>query len=126
MSEERKRTGDRGEEAVSRFLEAQGQQILERNYRAGHLEIDIISLALDGVHFVEVKTRRPPMQADPQDCVTLPKQRRLVKAALAYLSKQKNPMIRDLESHFDVASVVLDGDSETIEVYKDAFIPIYL
>ena len=80
---------------------------------------------LDGVHFVEVKTRRPPLQADPQECVTFPKQRRLVKAALAYLSKQKDPHVRDCECHFDVAAVVIDGERTDIQYYPEAFIPIY-
>lgn len=121
----RQQTGRIGEEAVCRYLEARGHRILWRNCRQGHLELDIISQDLDGVHFVEVKTRRPPLQADPQECVTFPKQRRLVKAALAYLSKQKDPHVRDCECHFDVAAVVIDGERTDIQYYPEAFIPIY-
>lgn len=126
MTDGRKRTGDRGEEAVKRYLEAKGHTILERNRRAGHLETDIISLDVDGVHFVEVKTRRPPMQMSPQECVTLPKQRRLVKAAQAYLSTCRDPRISGAEVHFDIAAVILEGDTETISIFEDAFIPIFL
>lgn len=126
MAEGRKRTGEIGEAAVCRYLEAKGHTILERNRRAGHLETDIITLNIDGVHFVEVKTRRPPMQLDPQECVTVPKQRRLVKAAQAYLSAGRDPRVRGAEVHFDVAAVILEGETETISIYEDAFIPIFL
>lgn len=122
---DRKKVGDDGEEAVSRYLEARGHKILARNYRAGHLELDIISLAQDGVHFVEVKTRRPPMQLDPQECVTLPKQKRLVKAAMAFLARSRNPLLIDVEYHFDVAAVVIEDENKLISYYPEAFIPIY-
>ena len=54
----RRRLGQQGEDIACAFLEGLGHQILERNWRSGHLEIDIISLGADGIHFVEVKTRR--------------------------------------------------------------------
>ena len=41
--------GQRGEDAAVRFLYSQGFEILERNWRSGHLEIDII--AKDGEYF---------------------------------------------------------------------------
>lgn len=122
---ERKKVGDEGEEAVSRYLEAGGHRILARNYRAGHLELDIVTLAQDGVHFVEVKTRRPPMQLDPQECVTLPKQKKLVKAAQAFLARSRSPLPADVEYHFDVAAVVIENDNRVISYFPDAFIPIY-
>ena len=50
--------GRAGEDAAAKFLKAHGFKILERNYRSGRNEIDII--ALDGgiLVFVEVKTRK--------------------------------------------------------------------
>ena len=44
----RAQTGRTGEDAACRYLTEQGHTILERNWRSGHLEIDIISLAPDG------------------------------------------------------------------------------
>jgi putative endonuclease len=46
-----------------------GHTILERNWRSGHLEIDIISFDKDGTHFVEVKTRSRSIQALSQEYV---------------------------------------------------------
>ena len=124
--DERKKTGNDGEDAACRFLASKGQQVLERNWRSGHLEIDIISFDADGIHFVEVKTRRPPMQADPQESVTATKQKRLARAALGYLNKAKNPLLRDAECHFDIVAVTIERDnSQKIEYFKDAFYPMY-
>jgi len=124
--DERKRTGNEGEEAVCRYLSERGHQILARNWRAGHLELDIISLDLRGIHFVEVKTRRPPLQAAPQESVRWDKQRNMVKAALSYLRRSKNPLLRDVESHFDVAAVTMIDDTQpVIEYFENAFYPMY-
>ena len=53
----RRQLGKAGEYVACGFLRSMGHIILERNWRSGHLEIDIISLDRDGIHFVEVKTR---------------------------------------------------------------------
>lgn len=124
--DERRKTGNEGEDAAARFLASRGHQVLDRNWRSGHLELDIVSLAADGIHFVEVKTRRPPMQAEPQESVTATKQKRLVKAALAYLNRSRNPLLRDVEYHFDIVAVTLDNPGMTIRYFPDAFIPIYI
>ena len=81
-SNHRQELGKTGEDLACRYLESKGHRILERNYRSGHLEIDIISLDADGIHFVEVKTRRDSIQAPPQDNVGKVKQDRIVKARL--------------------------------------------
>ena len=62
----RRDLGRRGEDIACDLLRKMGHTILERNYRNGHLEIDIISIDADGIHFVEVKTRRDSIQAPPQ------------------------------------------------------------
>ena len=54
----RRDLGRLGEDIACDLLRKMGHTILERNYRNGHLEIDIISIDADGIHFVEVKTRR--------------------------------------------------------------------
>ena len=59
------------------FLQSQGHQILDRNWRSGHLELDIISEAPDGVHFVEVKARTAPVTTSVSDQVNKVKQKRI-------------------------------------------------
>ena len=122
----RKRTGNEGEDAACAFLEANGHQVLARNWRAGHLELDIVSYCGDGVHFVEVKTRRPPLQAEPQESVTPTKQKRLVRAALTYLNRSRDPRLGSVEYHFDIVAVTIDNPGMTIGYFPDAFIPIYI
>ena len=126
METSRMKLGKRGEDAACGFLQGRGHVILERNCRRGHLETDIISLDGDGIHFVEVKSRTAPVQAAPQENVTVRKQKRLAAGALRYLNSSRNEMLaRDLEVNFDVIAVVFDGDKTEIEYFPNAFVPIY-
>ena len=61
--------GHSGEDLACEFLIDKGHIILERNWRFGHLEIDIISCNPEGIHFVEVKARKTNIQAPPQNSV---------------------------------------------------------
>lgn len=122
----RRELGRQGEDAACRFLEGMGHTILERNWRAGHLEIDIISFNEEGIHFVEVKTRRRNIQAPPQDNVNGTKQRRIVKAALKYLNTTKGIPFGNRECFFDIAAVTCVSGRLEIEWFPQAYIPIYL
>ena len=120
----RQTIGRKGEDIACRFLEGKGHKILERNFRSGHLEIDIISQDSLGIHFVEVKTRRMNVQAPPQDNVDIGKQKRIVSAAKKYLSACR-PAGSE-ECFFDVAAITFEGDSAHMEWIPQAYIPIYL
>lgn len=118
--------GKRGEEVACRFLEANGHSILHRNYRAGHLEIDIISMDRNGVHFVEVKSRVAPVSAAPEENVTVSKQKSIASAALKFLHTTKDPRLNgDTEAFFDVVAVTFDGGKTIVDWFPDAFIPMY-
>lgn len=123
---QKKQTGRRGEQIACDYLLKEGHVILERNWRSGHLEVDIISFDSKGIHFVEVKTRRPPFQALPQDCVDRTKQRNIAKAAAAYMRSAKGKGVRDSEIWFDIVSVIIDGTQETVEYIPAAYTPIYI
>jgi len=122
----RRDIGRKGEDIACAFLEGLGHTILERNWRSGHLEVDIISLGHDGIHFVEVKTRRRNIQAPPQDNVGRSKQERIVKAAGRYLRKGKGIHYGTLECMFDVIAVTFEGSQAKTEWFPQAYIPIYL
>lgn len=119
--ERRGRLGSLGEDIVCRFLEDRGHTVLERNWRCGHLEIDIISVAADGIHFVEVKTRRQQTACNMGESVGAVKQRRLAAAAGSYL-RQKYP--GGAECFFDVASVICGSGGVEIEYIPEAFVPV--
>ena len=77
----RRELGQLGEELACEWLREMGHTILERNWRSGHLEVDIISYDADGIHFVVVKARQESIQAPPQMSVDWQKQRNIVQAA---------------------------------------------
>lgn len=103
-----------------------GHTILERNWRSGHLEIDIISVDPEGIHFVEVKARQKSIQAPPQENVDAAKQRRIAKAALRYLNSSKRLPRRDMECMFDVVAVTFDTEGAHVEWFPQAYIPLYI
>ena len=118
--------GRKGEDIACEFLIGKGHTILARNYRSGHLEIDIITFDSEGIHFVEVKARRHSIQAPPQDNVNMQKQKKIVKAAQSYLRKGKGAAVRNKECMFDVVAVTFREDTVTTEYFEQAFIPIYI
>lgn len=119
----KKALGAMGEDMACRYLESRGHRILERNWRGGHLEVDIISEASDGVHFVEVKTRIAPVAASLEDQVGRTKQHRIADAALKYLNTNHTEL--NSEVFFDIVSVVFDGESAEVKYIPGAWIPIY-
>ena len=128
MKTDRAVVGRKGEEEASRYLAGLGHRILARNWRGGHLELDIVTLAGTELHFVEVKSRVAPVMAEPQRNVGREKQRRLVAAAQAFLhAEDRKDLPADLEVFFDVMSVVFYGAGADFEIeyYPKAFIPLY-
>ena len=122
----RQTLGKKGEDIACRYLQSRGHVILERNWRSGHLEIDIISIDADGIHFVEVKARRDSIQAPPQYNVDRIKQSRITKAALGFLHSSKGLPLSSYECHFDVVAITFAGDSYSTEWFPQAYIPIYV
>lgn len=119
--------GRRGEDVACEFLTGKGHTIVQRNFRAGHLEIDIISLDRNGVHFVEVKSRVAPVAVSPEENVTAAKQKKVADAALRYLHTSKDKRLSaDLEVSFDVVAVTFDGGGEIVEWFPNAYYPMYL
>lgn len=119
--------GRRGEEVACEFLTGKGHIIVQRNFRSGHLEIDIISLDRNGVHFVEVKSRVAPVAVSPEENVTAAKQKKVADAALRYLHTSKDKRLSaDLEVSFDVVAVTFDGGGEIVEWFPNAYYPMYL
>ena len=117
----KKAFGQLGEDKACAFLQARGHRIVARNWRGSHLEVDIISEAPDGLHFVEVKTRLDA-DAAPEEKVDALKQRRISAAALKYLNETGS----DREVFFDVVSVTISGDESTVNYFPQAWIPMYL
>ena len=112
--------GKMGEELAEKYLRNSGYEILERNWRFGKDEIDIIARDGDFLVIAEVKTRRTNYFGEPEEFVTRQKQRFLIRGANAYIEK----MDIDLETRFDILSVLFAGKTYTVKQIKDAFYPL--
>ena len=112
-----KRIGDAAEDEALHYLQAQGLQLVQRNYRTpgrGGGEIDLIMRAPDGTCvFVEVRARSTGQHGGAAASVGHIKQRRIIFAARHYLLQLRTvpPCLYDV--------VVMDGDA--VEWLRAAF-----
>lgn len=79
------RVGRWGEQAAADYLEKQGYQILERNFRAARGEVDIIARQGKVLAFVEVKARSSNRYGLPEYSVTPKKRMHIMSAAQEYI-----------------------------------------
>ena len=111
--------GIKGEKIAFSYLQGKGYDILERNYRFKHLEIDIIAQKDDCLIVVEVKTRASRFLAGPEITVTKKKQKDVVKVINEYIFEKD----LDIDVRFDIVSIILNEKEESIEHIEDAFYP---
>ena len=111
--------GKLGEELAVNYLIEKGYDILERNWRNIHKEIDIIARDGKDLVIVEVKTRQSDENGEPDMAVTRQKQTRLISAANAYLFQNK----LDINTRFDIISIIMKDNSPVINHIEDAFMP---
>ena len=111
--------GKIGEELAAQFLIEKGYEILERNWRNIHKEIDIIAKEGEDLVIVEVKARQTDEYGEPDIAVTKRKQRMLIAAANAYILKNN----LDVSTRFDIISIVFKNGEPVIEHIEDAFLP---
>jgi putative endonuclease len=84
---DRQQFGHWGEDAAVAHLEGQGMQVVARNWRCRHGELDIVALDGSTLVFCEVKTRRGLRFGPPLAAITPAKQARLRRLASAYLAE---------------------------------------
>ena len=111
--------GKQGEELAVNYLIEKGYEILERNWRNIHKEIDIIAKKDNVLVIVEVKARQSDEYGEPDIAVTRQKQSRLISAANAYLFQNK----LDINTRFDIISIIIRDDIVEINHIEDAFLP---
>lgn len=78
--------GNRAENVVAEYLQREGHEIIDRNWRTKFCEIDIISRRGDTVYFTEVKYRKNARHGDGLAAITAKKQRQMKFAAEVYAS----------------------------------------
>lgn len=111
--------GKQGEDIAEHLLQEKGYDILERNWRWRKNEIDLIATKENILVFVEVKSRRDSVFGNPEDAIDMPKIRRTVTAAEAYIKKKKF----DGKVRFDVISIVGMKQPFEIKHIEQAFYP---
>jgi len=113
-----KRLGMLGEAKVNNFIKKLGWEVLEKNYKIGRAEIDIIALDSGTYVFCEVKTRQNDFFDAPENNFRPRQEKRIADAASAYMiDREINANFR-----FDLFAVIA-GKNFAITHYKDAFFP---
>ncbi len=107
-----------GEDLAARFLEHQGFRILERNARAGGVEIDLVLARGPAVVFVEVKARVGDAGGRGEEAVDRRKQARLARGALAWLRERE---VRPRRIGLDVVAIELGPRELSLHHWPDAF-----
>ena len=103
--------GREGEALAANFLQQKGYEIVDRNWRYGPKEIDIVARDGETMVFVEVKTRSTLAFELPQEAVTKKKMKNLVEAADAYMLQYNI----ELEGRFDIVGVLNGNPPKVIE-----------
>ena len=94
--------GKWGEDLAADYLQRKGYTIIERDWKSGKRDLDIIAQDGNVIVFVEVKTRRNRLYGEPEESVDYHKLQNLQQAISHYL---KFKHIRQ-EIRFDIISIV--------------------
>ncbi len=113
--------GKLGEEMASYILKKKGYEILYRNWRCSHGELDIIGSKGEQLVFFEVKTRRSTQYGWPEEAITQKKQEHLQNCIHAFLDA--NPVFEGLSWQIDVIAILIKSiEQEQFEIvhYENA------
>ena len=111
MTLARRALGMAGEDAAAAWYEANGYEVLDRNWRCRDGELDLVVRRNRIIVFCEVKARTSRAFGAPAEAVNHLKRQRLRVLAAKWLDDSP---VRPREIRFDVVSV-LAGEVEVIE-----------
>jgi putative endonuclease len=111
--------GTEGETLATDFLTKKGYTILERNYRFGRGEIDIIAEQGSDLVFIEVKSRRSAQYGSPEESVTLKKESQLKRVADGYLLERG---IENQSCRFDVVAITFQKGVPEFHLIQNVFV----
>lgn len=111
--------GKIAEGMAEQYLRKLGYEIKVCNWYHGHLELDIVAMDGDELVIVEVKARTGLRYEHPSEAVTNAKIKRIVEAADAYITERE----LDVDTRFDVITVIFFKEGHELEHFKDAFYP---
>lgn len=106
--------GRASEDLAASFLEARGLVVCARNVTLAHAELDLVAQLRgeadvpDTIVFVEIRSRRDDRAGGPAETVGRAKQRRLVRAATAWLLRED--LWERVAVRFDVVAILFGND----------------
>jgi putative endonuclease len=122
MSAAKQELGRRGERIAEEWLATKGWRVVERRFRSGHRDIDLVMErpVAEGrlVAFVEVKTRASAAYGGPLGAVHWRKQREMARAARDWMSRERTA---GDSFRFDVVGVLFGGGAPEVVHIENAF-----
>ncbi|GAB4248526.1 MAG: YraN family protein [Vicingaceae bacterium] len=113
--------GTIGEQIALKYLQELGYEIILTNWQYKKFEIDIIAVDNNTVVFVEVKTRTNNVFGNPEDALTIAKQKQLIEGADYFLNEKE----LDMECRFDLITVIDPLGLKKLEHYENVFLHDY-
>jgi len=115
----RRLLGERGEALAAAWYEAEGYEVLARNWRCRAGELDLVLGRGRAVVFCEVKTRSSTRFGAPIEAITRAKSQRIRRLAAQWMAESD---LSRRELRFDVASVMVErGQEPVVEIIERAF-----
>jgi len=114
MTQRRRERGITGEDVAAAWYQANGYEVVARNWRCRQGELDLIVRQGPLFVFCEVKSRATDTFGTPAEAVTHDKRQRVRHLAAAWIQDSKT---RPATIRFDVASVL--GDE--LQIFEGAF-----
>lgn len=110
--------GEEGERIAEAWLVQRGWRILDRRFRSGHRDLDLVAEREGIVAFVEVKARRGRSFGHPVEAVNWRKQRELTRSAWVWIARYGGAKH---EFRFDVVGVLMDESGTRVRHVENAF-----
>lgn len=102
--------GRLGEALAATYLETRGMEIVARNWRCQHGEIDLVARDGRDTVFVEVKTRRTDAFGHPFEAITPQKLGRLRRLAAAWCHREHGAATPIGHVRIDAIAVLMPDD----------------
>lgn len=115
---ENREWGQFAESLAAEYFLKKGYVIRERNWKLGHLEVDLILETGRTIVFVEVKARAND-NLEAIEAVDRKKRQRIINAADTYLQY----LPHRYEYRFDIVTFTGTADNHVMHHYEDAFLP---
>lgn len=110
--------GAAAEDSAIKYLNRNGLQLIDRNFRSKYGEIDLVMKHADCMVFVEVRYRKSKDFLNPLESINKKKVNNIINCSKYYIQKLKT----DLDIYrFDIISITGNLEAPDIDWYQSAF-----